>query len=274
MQAIFMIVFWSLCILYGAPMILNKFITVEPLTKLEELLLFPFCISLLGMCIVVFNWFEDKTTENIALAFVLVAIALFIIVPLTKSGNANQSTQSYNAGPSYFKKKNKDALCEELCEYCVDASEQLTSYLKEDTRLYSRCININPLDTTNVVYTLYLYGRLLSTKYSGTDVVNVISSTMSKFGANDYTYASAMSLMQFCMASFPVFLEECESEPDIDLIDAMTLFYFNLVLEDREYAYDHSDEILISPAYRKIHNYFEGIMSHPIVNENYGLQIK
>lgn len=213
--------------------------------------------------------------------FIVIGIVAVIIVifyykwePTQTSGNANQSTQSYNASPSYFKKKNKDALCEELCEYCVDASEQLTSYLKEDRRLYSRCININPLDTTNVVYTLYLYGRLLSTRYAGTDVVDVISTAMTKFGANDYTYASAMSLMQFCMASFPVFLEECESEPDIDLIDAITLFYFNLVLEDREYAYDHSDEILISPAYRKIHNYFEGIMSHPIVNENYGLQIK
>lgn len=175
---------------------------------------------------------------------------------------------------SRIREKSKDSLCEHLCEYCVDASEQLTSYLKEDPTLYSKCININPLDTTNVVYTLYLFGRLLSTKYSETDVVNVISSTMSKFGADNYTYDAAMGLMQFCMASFTVFLEECESEPDIDLIDAMTLFYFNLVIEDREYAYDQSDEILISPAYRKIHNYFEGIMSHPIVNENYGLQIK
>ena len=87
METIFLIVFWSLCILYGAPMILNKFITIEPLINLEELLLFPFCISVVGMCIVVFDWFEDKTTENIALAFVLVAIALFIIVPLTKKGD-------------------------------------------------------------------------------------------------------------------------------------------------------------------------------------------
>jgi len=54
-------------------------------------------------------------------------------------------------------KKSKPALAQRIRELSVEAAEQFHEYLKEDSVIYSKCININPVKNTGALFMMNIY---------------------------------------------------------------------------------------------------------------------
>lgn len=169
---------------------------------------------------------------------------------------------------SRIREKSKDSLCERICESAVDASEQFLSYLKEDSYLYGKCINDNPIKTTSLIFVINLHREMLNVKYGAEEVFVMTSSMLRSLARDEATYDLFMrSLMEYMKACHEC-VEFSKNDPDFDVIDVLTKVYFSLVIDDREYLMEElEDSIPQSVSFRKIYNYIYGITNHSVIHQ-------
>lgn len=172
-------------------------------------------------------------------------------------------------------KKSKAALANRLIKIAVDASEQFLSYLQEDSFLYSKCINVNPIKNTSAIFVINLYRDLLNSKYDGNDVFLVIRTTIRTLApsksADDLFMNSLLDYMKTCNEGIAYYKEL----PNFDVFEVLTKAYFSLVIDDAEYLQQELDNsISQSVSFRKIYNYIKGIGENSmLLNENYNLKL-
>ena len=175
-----------------------------------------------------------------------------------------------------FGKKSKTELANKIWRIAVNASEQFLAYLQEDSHLYGKCINQNPIKNTSAIFVVNLYRDLLNSKYDSKDVFSVIRTTMLTLApdksADDLFMRSFMDYMKACNQS----IEYYKQFPNFDAIDVLTKVYFSLVIDDREYLQKELEaSIPQSVSYRKIYNYISGISKHStLLNEEYRLKLR
>ena len=175
-----------------------------------------------------------------------------------------------------FGKISKPALANKLISLSVEASEQFHNYLKEDSFLYGKCINENPIKNTSAIFMLNLYRDMLNSKYDGNDVFVVVRTAILSMGTNkssqDLLWQTLMEYMKSCNQT----IEYYKQFPDFDPADVLTKVYFSLVIDDREYLQDElENSIPESISYRKIYNYISGVNKHrTLLNDKYNLKLR
>lgn len=175
-----------------------------------------------------------------------------------------------------FFKKSKPALANKLLDLSSDASEQFLNYLKEDSVLYGKCINDNPIRNTSFIFVLNLYRDVLLTKYNHEDVFFVVRTAILSSSTNkasqEMAWTTLVDYMKICKEA----IETYKEYPDFDSADILTKVYFALVIDDKEYMQNEwESSIPLSVSYRKIYNYINGIGKWtPLLDDNYNLRLK
>lgn len=173
-------------------------------------------------------------------------------------------------------KKSKPALAQRIRELSVGAAEQFHEYLKEDSVIYSKCININPIKNTGALFMINIYRDMLNSKYNADDVFVVINTAVFASAPDRKTgelfWHTLMDYMQACNQSIEYYRQF--SNPDIP--DVLTKVFFSLVIDDRAFLQNELEELIQeSVSYRKIYNYIGGVMKNRVLlNESYNLRLK
>lgn len=175
-----------------------------------------------------------------------------------------------------FWKKGKIELSKKINKLSIDASEQFLNYLKEDTLIYDKCINDNPIKNTSVLFMINIYRDILNSKYNGQDVFAVIYTSVTSLASDKKMEELCMNTFMEYMKSCNESIEFCKKLLDFDLIDVLTKVFFRLVIEDSEYFQNELVEMITkSISYKKIYNYIDGVMKNSIIlNEEYNLRLK
>ena len=172
-------------------------------------------------------------------------------------------------------KTSKTALAKKIITQSIEASDQFFDYLKEDSYLYSKCINQTPIKNTGTLFMINLYRDILNSKYDSKDVYMVIRFSVLSLGSSksmeDILWRSFTDYMKSCNEA----LEYYSRFSDFDPIDVFTKVYFSLVIDDREYLQAELEKsISKSVSYRKIYDFIYGFFKYrTLLDDNYNLKL-
>jgi len=175
-----------------------------------------------------------------------------------------------------FGKKGKMELSKKINELAMNGTEQFLTYLKEDSYIYGKCINDNPIRNTSTLFLIHLYDNMLKSKYNQEDVFIVIFTLISSL-ANDET------TKELIRKTYLDYVKQCNDVinyykelPNFDVADVLTKTFFGFIIDDRQFLQNELETTIInSNCFRKIYNYINGVIKHKtLLNEEYKLRLK
>ena len=152
-----------------------------------------------------------------------------------------------------FGKKGKLVLSKKISELSREGTEQILNYLKEDSIIYGKCINDNPIRNTTTLFLIHLYDNMLCSKYHLNDVFMVIFPLISSF-ANDKTTKELIRKTYYDYAKqCKTVIDYYKQLPDFDVAEVLTKTYFGFIIDDREFLKNELDTTIVnSNCFRKI----------------------
>ena len=150
-------------------------------------------------------------------------------------------------------------IAEKMKELSIDGANQFLNYIKEDTNIYSNCINDNPIKNTASLFLISIYDDMLRTKYNPKQCFTMVYTAISSMFDNS---AKDMMLNAYFQNQKQVntVIDYYKKMPDFEVSDVLTKAFFGLIIDNKEYLMAELDnEIVNSNSYRKIKDYINGI---------------
>ena len=175
-----------------------------------------------------------------------------------------------------FGKKGKMELSKKIGELSNNGTEQILYYLKEDSIIYGKCINDNPIKNTTNLFLIHLYDDMLCTKYNKEDVFTVIFSLISSFAndepTRDWIRMAYLENAKQCKNAVNYY----KNLSDFEIAEALTITFLGLIIDDKEFLMNELETTIVnSNCYRKIYNYIDGVIKNrTLLNEEYKMRLK
>lgn len=175
-----------------------------------------------------------------------------------------------------FGKRGRLELIKKVTELSIDGSNQIFNYLKEDSIIYGKCINDNPIKNTTTLFLIYIYNNMLSSKYFEEDVFIVIYTVVSSLANDEVTKDMILKTYFDYVKQCNNVVEYYKKLPNFDVADVLTKTFFGFIIDDRNFLINELENTIVnSNCFRKIYNYINGIIKYnTLLNEEYRLRLK